>query len=284
MVEAEAASQKYQALFPDVSSVSSRELLHDTFSSADDVAAAEQSNNSINWKLHGEDVLLVDVRTRSEREVSMISGAITLQEFRECILPSLLEVPNQCIQNKSTLMKNGIYQKVHKEECGNAPASLSSTYCNRPGIVALYCTIGYRSGLEARKIQKGYPYLFVQPDDDDEEEDEVQDDGMHGRIKIVNLDGIVSFANATSDISSGMQNLAIPEEGMDVQYNTPLLIEPSTKQYTNRVHVYGSSWKKYLSKEHYGAVVFSRMEFARRGLAMLGRSCCLTCGCNVCIK
>lgn len=153
----------------------------------------------------------------------------------------------------------------------------------------MYCTIGYRSGMEARKLQRDYPSLFEQSDNDDDyatgnDVDVDADQEANNRsIKIVNLDGILTFANATVefpdiDNPKGSCNYKMMGE-------TALLIEPSTKQPTERVHVYGPAWKKYLSKEHhhYEAAVFSKMEFARIGLMVLGRSCCLL-GCNGCTK
>ena len=95
-------------------------------------------------------------------------------------------------------------------------------------------------------------------------------------IKIYNMDGIVPFANSTLD--------------KEIQDNTtlpPLLIEPISKQSTNRVHVYGSSWEKYLSSQEgiLEPVAFSKIHFIWRGISDIGRSLCLRCGCcNGCIK
>ena len=60
----------YQGKFPDVPTLSSKELIDATN------------------KTNGGDILLVDVRTREEQDISMIPGAIRLQdlddELRKC--------------------------------------------------------------------------------------------------------------------------------------------------------------------------------------------------------
>jgi len=244
--EAETTSLKYQSLFPEIPPLSSRDLLKDTFSS--NAQSSLNNNNTPQWTIHERKVILVDVRSRPEREVSIISGAISIDEFRNEVLPSLqpsgdgLQLDDERPHHND---KNGI-------------------------VVATYCTIGYRSGVEARKLVSDYPSIFSNIDNNTNEEE--GDKSM----QIYNLDGIVPFANSTLDV--------------EIQDNTtmpPLLIEPILKQSTNRVHVYGSAWAKYLSTQEgvLEPVVFSKIHFIRRGVSDIGRSLCLRCGCcNGCIK
>lgn len=220
--EAEAAANRYQSLFlPDVAGICSRDLLIDSLSS---------STSKSKWSFHGHNVLLVDVRTDSERGVSMISGAVSLNEFKTNVLPSL-----QAKSEDSAL----------------------------PDMIMTYCTIGYRSGVEGRKLINDYPDIFVG----------FQNDGKgtleEGRSRTVvgNLDGIIPFANASLEQSSTTIE--------------PLIINRKTKTATKRVHVYGPSWKKYLDP-NYDAITFSRLEFAWRGLSVLIRSFLSNLSCACC--
>ena len=87
----------YDRRFPDVPMMSSKELI-------------ERQERDDASKL-----VLVDVRTQPERQVSMIPGAIALDEFE---------------------------------------ATLETT--ESPVTVITYCTIGYRSGFEARRLRQKY--------------------------------------------------------------------------------------------------------------------------------
>eukprot|EP00581_Thalassiosira_minuscula_P011103 CAMPEP_0183717994 /NCGR_PEP_ID=MMETSP0737-20130205/11381_1 /TAXON_ID=385413 /ORGANISM="Thalassiosira miniscula, Strain CCMP1093" /LENGTH=329 /DNA_ID=CAMNT_0025947473 /DNA_START=93 /DNA_END=1079 /DNA_ORIENTATION=- len=328
METATEASLKYQSLFPEVSSISSRELLLDTFSSSNNASDVTDGNPGSaplttaaaatiaqpQWKLRGQTVLLVDVRSPPERRVSMISGAISMDEFRNEVLPRMnrsstteddssssssshvhddtittsqhdkLAGSNSPLMEKdpkhsNTSNTNEYYDDegiTASDETRTTSSSHPYTY-HHPGIVATYCTIGYRSGMEARKLQHDYPYLFRRLDDDD------GDDAGGGTtrnvktsIRIVNLDGIVPFANAALEFTKQAQ---IISQGTDDQEYattsasvtttsmlssappTTLLVEPTTSRPTKRVHVYGASWKHYLS-DRYDARVFSKFDFA----------------------
>lgn len=82
------------------------------------------------------DLLLIDVRTDPERRVSQIPGSVSLAEGRDRL-----------------------------------QAAAVSGYRNL--TVVTYCTMGYRSGIEAKAIQVQYP-----------------------DINVFNLDGIVAYAHA----------------------------------------------------------------------------------------
>mmetsp|Transcript_18486 Transcript_18486/g.33975 ORF Transcript_18486/g.33975 Transcript_18486/m.33975 type:complete len:318 (+) Transcript_18486:54-1007(+) len=284
---AEATSQKYQSLFPEVSPISSLELLHESFSPMPSMSSSTISNP--HWRLHGRDVLLVDVRTRPEREVSMIAGAIPLDEFRENVLPSLLSNKN----NDEFAMpseSSSLHKNVNNEKQKDNDSDTISPHSSRPGTIAMYCTIGFRSGMEARKLQREYPSLFGHwGDDDDGGGNNVNNlqERESASIRIGNLDGILTFANATLECSEiGPKQSITPSSNnnkhADLEENSQsLLINPVTNQPTHRVHVYGPSWKQYLSPTRYEAIVFSKVEFAWRGLLVLGQSCCLSCnGCR----
>lgn len=261
---AESSAQEYQSMFPEISPLSSRKLLLESRSA---------SSDDVHWKYHGQNVILVDVRTRPEREVSMISGAISLHEFRESILPSLLRKhPSSALQHDTTYHDNNT-NNIHSKE------DQIFSY------IAMYCTVGYRSGIECRKLQQEYPTIFSSDSaniDDTEANNVVgqnssinKDDAIIQQdatsLKVVNLDGIITFANAT---------IEDPRKDNDLNKKT-LLIEPISKQSTNRVHVYGPSWGKYLNTEQFEAVSFSKIDSILRGMrVLLGRSWCLSFCCR----
>lgn len=223
-VEAEAEAHRYQSLFSDVAGISSRELL------------SESSTIQPKWSFHGHNVLLVDVRTDAERDVSMISGAVSLTEFKTNVLP-LLEA------------KSGDDSAL-------------------PDMIVTYCTIGYRSGVEASKLIHEHPRIFVGWENDNK--DAYPEECNASKTKVGNLDGIVPFANASIDYEEGQSSERISTE--------PLIVNRKTNTATKKVHVYGPSWKKFLSPTH-DAITFSQIEFALRGLLVLGRSC-LSCNIN----
>ena len=168
----------YQRKFPNVPTLSSEQLLENR-----------------------DDYLIVDARTRAERNLSMIPGAIFLREFEE------------------KYKKNAVDDKKR---------------------VVVYCTIGYRSGMEATRLQHRYPEL---------------------RGKIYNLDGIVAYTLAVNEeesplIENESGELKESTTEMDQQpITTNPLIEPSTEQPTNRVHTFGPMWD--FTNDSYEAKHFS---------------------------
>lgn len=213
-------SHKYHELFPEVAPISSQKLIESAYTSGNQ------------WSMDGEDILLVDVRSPPEREVSMIAGAISLDEFNTNVLPSLMNTPRDQL----------------------------------PQSIVIYCTIGYRSGVEGRKLLNEHPTLFHSCDACDQNERNNLND--RSRIQIWNLDGILPFANA---LKSSQQSALLTNR---------YLVDPSTKNPTNKVHVYGPSWKNCLD-ETYEAIMFSKLEFSWRGLGVLFRSAqcsqCFSC-------
>ncbi|KAL3788756.1 hypothetical protein HJC23_012312 [Cyclotella cryptica] len=248
---AAATSQKYHKMFPDVESLSSEKLLHDTFSTSTESSCADDIKAS-KWIIDGKNAVLVDVRSRPERNTSMISGAISLDEFKTNVIPQLMEL---------------------------SPDDVLS----QPNTIVFYCTIGYRSGVEARKMQNEYPFLFHQEckaEHYGKSETHNLKKKQQSKIQVRNLDGILNFANAleASETQARMNVASTNEPNKHITKG--LLINPNTNQPTNRVHVYGPSWKHCLS-ESYDPVVFSNMEFGWRGLGvLLQRISCIGCSCG----
>jgi hypothetical protein len=121
----------------------------------------------------------VDCRTEPERQVSIIGGAVPLREFEKETIPKLP-------------------RDVH---------------------VVTYCTIGYRSSMEGRRLNDMY--------------------GLDGRIQ--SLDGIVAYTHV---LSKHRENTK--------QY--PGIVDASGKP-TAAVHTFGSMWS--CAQDDYEATYYS---------------------------
>lgn len=145
--------------------------------------------------------IMVDVRTEPERRVSMIKGAQTLAEF-------------------------------HQDwRAGNVPTNAR---------VAFYCTIGYRSGIQATK------YLRQNAGD------------LDGRV--FNLDGVVAFSQAVVDQISLSTNTDNPRAW---------LIEPSSGEPATLVHTFGMLWN-FVDTDVYSATSYSTPALLARMLQVGG--------------
>lgn len=136
----------YQKRYHDVPALSSRDLIQ-------------------RYSYNRENIVLVDVRTEPERNVSELEGAISLQEF-----------------------------ELH---VSSLPPDAQ---------VVTYCTIGYRSGIEARRLQYQH--------------------NLQGRIS--SLDGIVAYTHA---VSAEHDNEGVPQ-----------VVCPITGSNTRTVHTFGRQW------------------------------------------
>lgn len=158
----------YQSQYPDVQTLTSERLLCD--------ASGSRA------------ILLVDCRTAPEQNVSMIEGAISLQDFR------------------------------------NQQHTIPSDT-----LIVTYCTIGYRSGMEARRLKQQF--------------------NLQDRIK--SLDGIVSFTHAL--------------EHQRMEGNTRIsrqLVDPNTALPTTNVHCFSHMWA--CPNEKYTAIAFPFPTFLLR--------------------
>lgn len=203
-------------------------------------------DNNSNNNTDGEDFVLIDVRSQAERKVSAIAHSITLQEYYQQY-PHCRHRRKNADQQRSTT--------TSASTTNNEPPNL-------PGKVILYCTIGYRSGMEATHLLH-------------------QDALLQGRI--YNMAGIVEFSHAlaqhaeahTTDVGravdDGVPTVAtntttatctIPDNHSVEQqqpqqpsyHRTPtmemlktpspwsLLVDPQTKLETRVVHTFGATW------------------------------------------
>ena len=177
-----------------------------------------------NKHLENDDYLLVDVRSTAEQKVSMIPNAITLCEFEKRMKQ----------KNDVSVMKKGNANNDNND-------SLSTT------TVVTYCTIGYRSGLEARRLRDEYD--------------------LHG--KIYNLDGIVCYTHAC--------NATLCKNNSNDDNSQVFLIDPQTKQSTMNVHVFGDAWNNVA--DPFQSVHFSRPVMILRGISVAFKGCINSCAC-----
>lgn len=147
-------------------------------------------------------VLLIDVRTAAERAVSVIPGSVPLQQVCER-------------GSKSNSASNATVQLLLRQDT----------------IVVTYCTIGYRSGMEATRLLHRYPTL-------------------EGRI--YNLDGIVAYTYLTTT----------SDPHLEQNQRSHDLVDPVTNQTVFAVHTFGSMWS--LADSHYAASHFSTPQLAVR--------------------
>mmetsp|Transcript_21718 Transcript_21718/g.32444 ORF Transcript_21718/g.32444 Transcript_21718/m.32444 type:complete len:210 (-) Transcript_21718:107-736(-) len=135
--------QFYHSLFPDIPTITSPELVQkyrDLFF-VDDGAESDMSEECFITANNCEDccsLILIDVRSQPERSVSCIPSAISLEQY-----------------------ESGI-------KAGTIPLNAN---------IITYCTVGYRSGVEARRLCDRYD---------------------HVPGKICSLDGIVAYTHAAN--------------------------------------------------------------------------------------
>jgi rhodanese-related sulfurtransferase len=189
----------YQSQFPDVPTMTSQELL--------EIMRRNESSS---------DVVLVDVRTREEQAVSMISGAVPLQDF---------------------------------------DLSSSSSKHSENTTIVTYCTVGYRSGQEARHLQNLHP---------------------EWKGKIYNLDGILAYTYVEDAPPLVTKTNC---DGGKTHEDAPQVEQQPTRQ----VHTYGSTWN--CANPDYQAVWFENHSFLRKFFQTVCRSvlrfsqhrCCRCC-------
>jgi rhodanese-related sulfurtransferase len=154
-------------MFADLQSMSSDMLIrHMTEETVVDVCELQQRQQQevFQSKTSFDKFVLVDVRTHEEQDVSMIPHAIHLQEF-EALLDQIILRSNDN-NNHMRVKGDGHHDEYLMDD-------IPPIFIN----VITYCTIGYRSGLQARYLRHKY--------------------NLHSD-KIYNLDGIVSYTHAAT--------------------------------------------------------------------------------------
>jgi rhodanese-related sulfurtransferase len=128
-------------------------------------------------------LVVVDVRTKPERRVSMIPGAIALAELKR------MDFTN---------------------------TTTTTTTITPTTTIVTYCTIGYRSGIEARRLREQYPHL----------------DGH-----IYSLDGVLAYTHTGQSLEKRR------EMDSTTTNQTPAAVTTtSATTTTNQVHTFGGMW------------------------------------------
>jgi rhodanese-related sulfurtransferase len=102
--------------------------------------------------------------------------------------------------------------------------------------VVIYCTIGYRSGLEVRRFQRQY-----------------------GLERVYNLDGIVAYVLAMQELNQESESRAA----------AACLVDPQTGEGTTRLHTFGRMWD-FVDPAHFQTVYFQGWNLQVR-LLQVGR-------------
>ena len=131
--------QFYHSIFPDVPTITSPELIQKYRGLYFDTSEESDRGDEDDGEINNEcSLILIDVRTQPERAVSCIPSAISLEQYE---------------------------------------SGIKSGTISLDADVVTYCTVGYRSGIEARGLLDRYD---------------------HTHDKIFSLDGIVAYTHAAN--------------------------------------------------------------------------------------
>jgi rhodanese-related sulfurtransferase len=202
-------ARSYQRRFRSVQSLSSEDFLHRNF--LHHHAASNRTTVATMTPLDAGgvvQVVLLDARTDPERKVSIIQGAVPVADY---------------------------YNNIHNHTRNDGDSGTT------PTIIICYCTIGYRSGLEATRLQRLCPDATV-----------------------YNLDGIVAFSHASIGYNNNRRHLEESAAHHDEAANAVhdqhhhdhyQLVDPATGAPVRTIHTFASLWD-YLDPDHYDAVHF----------------------------
>lgn len=181
-------------------------------------------NTSTSLPLSSSNVFLVDVRSTAERSVSMIEGAIPLEAFSQ-----IMTKRQQDLKRHQNQPKNTTSNAVPLED----PCT-SNTSTNKLTVIC-YCTIGYRSGMEARRMRQRFSSNHIRKS---RRNANATDDINDTEDVYYNLDGIVAFAHALA----AAQAVGSASASATTPTTTTTLVHPATGQPTRVVHTFSPLW------------------------------------------
>ena len=128
----------------------------------------------------------------------------------------------------------------------------------------VYCTIGYRSGMEARRLQQRYPHL-----------------------RIYNLDGIIAYSHVVcaADTNNNISNNSSSSPSPSVPWQLPPIVHPETGDAATHIHTFGKAWdfvnQRQYSSVHFGTVgtVAHMMRVGQRAMGCHVQTLLHHCGC-----
>lgn len=227
----------YQGMFPRIPTMTSVELVQ----RLQQQQQHQSTTNSVR------PVVLVDVRTQEEQEVSMIPGSLTLEEFHQRMMA----------QSDTT---------IDTATTNNSNNAIDGDKIPADAMVVTYCTIGYRSGREAQHLADQYPNFFqIQSDEEEGRQDgttngtssqpHIDDDEQNragpNKNNLYNLDGILAYTYVAD----------APPLQLRTQLGTSV---------TKQVHTYGPTWD--LAHPSYQPVYFRTWNFGAHALQTAGCS------------
>lgn len=249
----------YQAKFPSVSQMSWATFFEE-FSFIDSggtttTVTTKNNNNNNNNNTEKKKIILIDVRTDKEYQTSTIPGAISLKLFDRDIMPKIINDNNN--NNKDSKSARDVLNLKDVK-------------------FVTFCTIGYRSGLEAELLMKKYPNFI-------------------SKENIYHLQGIVPYVTLSLSLSHD-NNKSVPGKStfLDQDNNfIPILVKPndtitlecgngnkgplintnnnlSQRERTNKIHTFSYQWDytKGLNNGYYEPVYFSFAQMIYQGLAV----------------
>lgn len=222
------ACEFYQSKFPQVSRMSWSTFLNEIEQEPEqEKYYARETNDE---EEIGVRAILIDVRTEKEFYTSTIPGSISLKKFKSDILPRFITTPSSCNNMK----------------------------------IVMFCTIGYRSGLEALRLMKKYPSVF-------------------SNQNVFHLQGIVPYVLLSSQYYCSMledksrKSKKSKEQSyfcFDADGNiTPILVRPSSNSTdavrcrTRDIHTFSKHWD-YTQNKQFKPVYFPFSEMIYHGLAV----------------
>jgi rhodanese-related sulfurtransferase len=221
-------ARSYQKRFRSVQCLSSEDFLQRNYyhhPSTTTEAAAEATTTT----LDADDVVqvvLLDARTAPERNVSIIQGAVPVADYYN-------NIHNHNHHHQGRTRRGGNDNGDSGNEVNNG---------TQPTIIICYCTIGYRSGLEATRLQRLCPDATV-----------------------YNLDGIVAFSHASisynhcrrsrKESAAGSHDDAADAVDDQHHHQHYQLVDPATGASVRTIHTFASVWD-YLDPDHYDGVHF----------------------------
>jgi rhodanese-related sulfurtransferase len=175
-------------------------------------------------------IILIDVRTEAERRVSMIPGAIDVREFER------REKAHRGRQRRVRRRRPFVGWSAEGGVGGGRDGEDATTTASQPlpqaapptspslpfsssvdpVIIVTYCTVGYRSGREARRIQDAHP---------------------HYRGRIYNLDGILAYTYVRD-----APPLVVTTTATTTATTIPTSTTSTSSVPARKIHTYGPAW------------------------------------------
>ena len=259
--------QAYHKKFPSVETLTSTEYLQQ-MNIQQQQQQQQQPESSQDIPLASA-LVLIDARSRAEQKVSMIPNAITLSQF-ESNLRRNLKHPTSRRTRGATTGTSTMNQDQQDNDPFVDPSATSE-------IIVIYCTIGYRSGLEAIRLRDkynlnvknldgilGYTHACAQLKEDQESKAIATFSSKAIGTETNDHDDCTHSSNSTSNCNNNNSNNGVDSNCGD-KYHA-CLIDPKTKQATTKVHVFGSAWD--IASDDVQTVWFSKFDMALRGIGV----------------